>query len=160
MLSVLVDNAKTKPVMPRKFSHLFESAATATLKEKGRMTNEIHEPSNEPLVNYLRAHRRNAGLTQRELGQMLGYDNEGAVSRHERFEIVPPFLTALSYQIVFRVHASELFPGLTQTVELGVETRLAKFESHLREQNGGDSQASGLARKLEWLSERRSGGHK
>lgn len=131
--------------------------ALATLKEKGRMTKRLtHQQSNEPLVNYVRVHRRKAGLSQRDLGQMLGYDSEGAVARHEQFRALPPFLIALGYEVVFRVSVSEMFPGLKQTVEFGIEKRVAEFENDLRMKSGRGAQAAAIARKLEWLSERRN----
>jgi len=120
----------------------------------------IREQPNEPLVNYVRIHRRKACLTQRELGQALGYRDEGAVARHERFRGLPPFLIALGYEIVFQLPVSEIFPGLKQTMALGVEQRLAEFEKTLQMQADAGSRDSMIARKLEWLSERRSSGYK
>ncbi len=116
----------------------------------------MHDQSNEPLVNYVRVHRRRAGLSQRELGQVLGYSDEGAVARHERFCSLPPFLTALGYEIIFRVPVAEMFPGLKETVEFGIEKRIAEFEDDLLTRSGGPGpKAAVVARKLEWLSERR-----
>jgi len=118
--------------------------------------NLIHEQLNKPLANYLRAHRRKTGLTQHDLARVLGYESYGAISRHERFEVVPSLVMALSYQILFQVPVSEMFAGLTDTVEFDVESRLAEFEAHLGEQSGHSPRAAAIARKLEWLSERRS----
>jgi DNA-binding XRE family transcriptional regulator len=124
------------------------------------MTNKInHEQPNESLVNYLRAHRRKTGLTQHELGQVLGYGTYGAVSRHERLESMPSLLIALSYEAIYRVPVSEIFAGLAETVEFNIEAQLAQFETHLGEQSAGSSRAAAIARKLEWLSERRSSGY-
>jgi hypothetical protein len=120
----------------------------------------IREQPNEPLVNYVRIHRRKACLSQRELGQALGYRDEGAVARHEQFRGLPPFLVALGYEIIFQLPVSEIFPGLKQTMAFGVEQRLVEFESKLRMQADTGSQNSMIARKLEWLSERRSSGCK
>jgi len=119
----------------------------------------IHEHANEPLDNSLRVHRRKAGLTQHELSQILGYNTYSAVSRHEQVG-VPTLVVALSYQILFRVPISEIFPGLTESVSLRMENRLTEFEEHLGEQSAHGPRASAIARKLEWLSERRSSGHK
>lgn len=125
-------------------------------EEKGRMTQLTNQQSGEPLVNYVRVHRRKAYLSQRELGQMLGYDDEGAIARHERFRSLPPFLIALGYEIVFKIPVSELFPGLKQTMEIGIEKRIAEFEQDLRTKSGLGPQAAVIARKLEWISERRN----
>jgi hypothetical protein len=117
------------------------------------------ENVNEPLANYVRVHRRNVGLSQRELGKLLGYKDEGPVSRHERFHSVPPLLIALGYEIVFQASVSKIFPGLRDTVELVVEEQLAALESELQGRSGRASNAAAVARKLEWLSERRTSGY-
>jgi DNA-binding XRE family transcriptional regulator len=119
-----------------------------------------NQQQNEPLVNYLRIHRRRLGLSQREMGRVLGYKNEGAVSRHEKFNSLPPLLVALGYEIVFQSPVSEIFAGLHETVEFAVEKHLAEFESHLLSQNSNSSRPSAVTRKLEWLSKRRSSGYK
>jgi DNA-binding XRE family transcriptional regulator len=132
----------------------------ATLKEKGRMPIKlIHEQANQPLTNYLRAHRRKTGLTQHDLARVLGYDNREAIARHERLESMPSLLMALSYEAVYHVPVSEIFAGLAGTVELNVEAQLAEFESHLGERSASGPRAVAIARKLEWLSERRSSGY-
>jgi DNA-binding XRE family transcriptional regulator len=119
----------------------------------------IHGQPNEPLANYLRAHRRKTGLTQHDLARVLGYENRDAISRHERLESMPSLLIALSYEVLYRVPVSEIFAGLAETVEFNVETQLAQFETYLGEQSAGSSRAVAIARKLEWLSERRSSGY-
>ena len=110
------------------------------------------------LVNYVRVRRKRAGLSQRELAQILGYRNEGVVSRHELFRSVPPLLIAIGYEVVFQTSVSDLFPGLRETVEGAIEGSLTEFEDALRKQK---EQAKGgqlpvITRKLEWLNERRS----
>ncbi len=115
---------------------------------------------NEPLANYVRVHRRRAGLSQRELGRVLGYEDEGQVTRHERFHSLPPFLVALGYEIVFQVPVGEIFPGVRGSVEVAVEKQLAAFESELLERSGRGPGAAAAARRLEWLSQRRSSGFK
>jgi transcriptional regulator with XRE-family HTH domain len=108
------------------------------------------------LVNYIRVRRRQAGLSQRELAQILGYRNEGVVSRHERFRSVPPLLMALGYEVVFQTSVSELFPGLRQTIGDVIESSLTEFESTLRQQQAraARSQLPLVTRKLDWLEER------
>ena len=110
------------------------------------------------LVNYVRAHRKRAGLSQLELAMILGYRNEGVVSRHELFRSVPPLLMALGYEVVFQTSVSELFPGLRETVENAIEISLAEFESVLRKQQNQAvrSQVPVIARKLEWINGRRA----
>lgn len=118
------------------------------------------ESSHEPLANYLRFHRKRIGLNQEELGKILGYRNEGQVSRHERLGSLPPLLIALGYEAVFRVPLSEIFPGLRDAVEQGIETRLAAFEEELQQHSGKGRSAPIIAHKLEWLTEWRTMGRK
>jgi len=109
----------------------------------------------ESLVNSLRMQRRSAGLSQTQLGQMLGYSDETAVAKHEHFESIPPFLTALGYEAIFQIHASKLFAGLKETVAIGVELRVSDFERNLRARYEA-SPSPELSRTLEWLEERRA----
>jgi hypothetical protein len=64
---------------------------------------------------------------------------------------------ALGYEVVFQTPVSELFPGLRETVENGIESSLAEFESALRKQKSeaARSQVPVITRKLEWINERR-----
>jgi hypothetical protein len=112
--------------------------------------------NHEQLASYLRSHRRRSGLSQRELSALLGYTDEGQVSRHERLGTVPHLLTALSYQAIFCVAIAELFPGFYEVVKQGIEERLAKMEEELQGSTAKGRKAAAIARKLEWLWERRN----
>src|SRR4051794_33531340 len=90
--------------------------------------------------NYLRTHRRKAGLSQRELGAILGYKRQGQVSRHERSKTVPPLLSAIGYAVVFGTPIHGLFPGLHTTVADAVAGNLAAFESDLQTRSGTQPQ--------------------
>jgi hypothetical protein len=105
------------------------------------------------LANYVRAHRKRVGLSQREVAFMLGYKNEAAVAKHESFRAVPPLLIALAYEIIFQVPAGELFAGFREVVETSVEQRILEFKARL-EETGTGKQDQGTARKLEWLDSR------
>jgi transcriptional regulator with XRE-family HTH domain len=121
------------------------------------MTNpEYIENNNKTLANCLRIHRRRTGLSQEELGRLLGYHDESAVAKHERFKTMPPFLIALGYEVIFGVPVSALFPGVAQTIALGIDARLAEFERQLRNSGGGEMPARLLSRKLDWLNERQA----
>jgi hypothetical protein len=87
---------------------------------------------------------------------MLGYGDEVAVSRHERFHVTPPLVVALGYEIVFRVSVSEIFAGLRDEVEDEIEKRLAEMEEQLGQRSSSDRNANAIAQKLMWLSERKS----
>ena len=109
------------------------------------------------LVIYLGIRRRKAGLSQAELAELLGYKSDATVSMHEEFQSIPPFLMALGYEAIFREPVSRLFAGLYETIERTVDERFAKFEARLQEQDvAGGSKDRMLARKLQWIRERRS----
>ncbi len=112
----------------------------------------------DQLKNYLRTHRKKTGLTQRDLGRMLGYLDEGPVSRHERDHALPPLEVALGYEIVFQVPISEIYAGLREAIKQDIEERLSELERELQERSGKDRYAAATARKLEWLVERRISG--
>ena len=108
------------------------------------------------LASYLRSHRKKCGLSQRELALILGTLSEGQVSKHERSVSIPPLLVALGYEVVFCASLATLFPGIYETVRLGVEERLSTLESELQQSTAKGQKAALIARKLEWLWERRN----
>lgn len=105
------------------------------------------------LVNYLRIHRKKAGLSQRELGLILGYSGKNPIYRHESFNSVPPLLMGFAYEVLFREPVSDLFPGIRETVEDALEQSLAKFESSLQEKLkcSKGSRRVQIERKLAWI---------
>ncbi len=109
------------------------------------------------LVNYMRVRRKAAGLSQRELAQILGYESRGAVMRHELFRSVPPLLMALAYEVIFQAPVADLFPGLRAAVEHAMEKSLTEFERALQDRvKSGHVALSAIEkRKLAWLGERR-----
>lgn len=109
----------------------------------------------EPIACRLRTLRQRCGFTQAELSEILGFLTEIPVSRHERSVTVPNLLTALGYEIIFRRPASELFPGLYHTVEVGIEARLEALEQELHQRTAKGRTAAEIARKLEFLCERK-----
>ena len=115
----------------------------------------MHKTKHKPIACRLRTLRQRSGLTQAELSKILGFLTEIAVSRHERSDTVPHLLTALGYEIIFRRPISELFPGLYQTVEVGIEARLAALEKELHQSTAKGRAAAEIARKLEFLCERK-----
>jgi transcriptional regulator with XRE-family HTH domain len=112
--------------------------------------------TSDPNVSRLRTLRRRSGLSQKELALILGFRSEATISRHERSDSVPDLLTALGYEVIFRVPLSELFPGLYQTVEAGNEERLAQMEAELHQSTARGRDATPIARKLEFFEERKS----
>jgi DNA-binding XRE family transcriptional regulator len=107
------------------------------------------------LLNYIRCHRRRTGLSQRELGEVLGYLDEDAIARHEQFLVTPPLEIAIGYQRIFGVPVSELFAGLSDEMAERIETRLLQLELRLGQRSVKDRNALATARKLAWLAARR-----
>lgn len=124
---------------------------------KGRQDSTSKEMKEEQAGNYVLMHRRKAGLSQRELGRLVGYDGDESVSRHEKSRTLPPLPAALGYEIIFGVPVGQLFPGLRLTVQQAIEERLAAFEHELQEKSSQSSQeADRHAQKFAWLDERRA----
>lgn len=109
-----------------------------------------------PAASYLRMYRRKSGLSQRELAEVLGLITEWRISEHERSITVPRLLTAISYEIVFNIPLSKLFPGFYEAVRGNIESRLTELEARLQESNAKGRAAMPIARKLEWLCERKN----
>jgi transcriptional regulator with XRE-family HTH domain len=105
--------------------------------------------------NYLKTHRKKTGLSQRELGLLVGYADEGQVSRHEMSKSLPSLSVALSYEAVFRVSLSVLFPELVDELTRMIEERLAEFGEELTKRNGRGRKANITAQKLIWIRERK-----
>ena len=99
-----------------------------------------------------------SGMSQRELAEIVGFIAEHQISRHERSIAIPSLLTALSYRAIFLVPVEQLFPGISETIQLNVEDRLARMEGKLNESSVKGRKAQAVARKLEWLSERKISG--
>ncbi len=110
----------------------------------------------KPLANYLRTHRKTSALSQHELGVILGYGYEGPISRHERFQSIPPLRIAIAYEIVFGAPVSEIFAGLRETMEQVIEYRIVELEGSLGQRSARGPQAAVTARKLEWLCARKA----
>lgn len=107
------------------------------------------------LASRVRSHRKRAGLSQKDLARIVGL-NEARVSRHERFGIAPPLAVALGYEAVFGLPVKELYPRFYETVKQTIEARLAVMEAELQQMDVKGRQAAMIARKLEWLCERRN----
>lgn len=103
---------------------------------------------------YLRFLRRKSGLSQRDLAQLLGSVTESQVSRHERSISSPSLPMAFAYQVVFRRPASDIFPGLYDTVDAAVSERIAEFGIAIGNRDVKGGKAEAIARQLEWLWER------
>jgi len=83
--------------------------------------------ANDTAGNYIRAHRRRLGLTQRQLGALIGYGNGYAVSRHERGKVVPPLSVALAYEVALGIPVARIFNGIHSAASTSVTQNQQKF---------------------------------
>lgn len=111
---------------------------------------------NHRAPNYLKTHRRRLGLTQREIGKLLGYSDPGQISRHERATSVPPLEAALAYEVIFHVPIALIFVGIRDAIARDVDARLAELTTALRTSEATDSKLT--AQKLAWLTEQQKPG--
>jgi transcriptional regulator with XRE-family HTH domain len=107
------------------------------------------------IASYLRSHRLKSGFSRRELAEIAGLLTETQVARHERSNMLPSLMAALSYQAIFRTPITELFPGLYETIAQGIEERLSALEHALENSSARGSKANIIAIKLLWLNERK-----
>lgn len=103
----------------------------------------------QKIYNYIRSHRKRAGLDQEELAFLLGCQCGTKVSRYENFSREPNIQTVFACQAVFQIEARTLFPGMYTKVEHKVITRARMLHTILRKK-GDDVSAS---HKLAFLEE-------
>lgn len=140
----------------RKLVSLPHASPPVTLGERSNQkTNAIHRMKNRALKNHLRTHRKRSALSQRQVGELLGYPSEAQVSRHERSKAIPHLLSAFGYQVIFRVPLRSLFPGIYEEVRDRIEKRLQELEIDLHGQTVRGPQAEAIARTLLWMMDRR-----
>ena|ERR1700722_18383965 len=108
--------------------------------------------SHRGLKNYLRTYRLRSGLSQREVGLLLGYRKKGQVSRHEQSQTAPPLETALAYEAIFRTPVSVLFAAMHASAKQAIEIKLVAFKQGLNPGKGRKGRA--IAQKLAWLAQR------
>lgn len=75
------------------------------------------------LPNYLRAHRKRTGLSQRDVARLLGGGTGSKVSGYERFRRTPTLRTALKLQVILDRPMPELFEGMCRESEQEIAAR-------------------------------------
>src|SRR6202521_1706851 len=108
------------------------------------------------LENYLRTYRKKSGLTQQEVGYLLGRETGAQVSRYEKRHRLPPLETALAYEEIFGVPVSELFAGIRQSVGRDIGKRRLALRATLQTKTPKPNDARMAAHKLHWLDHRES----
>jgi hypothetical protein len=68
----------------------------------------------------------------------------------------PGLIAAFAYQEFFQKPVAEIFPGLYETVASSVRQRLTTFEEELNGSNAKGRAAERVAKRLEWLCERKN----
>jgi DNA-binding XRE family transcriptional regulator len=91
-----------------------------------------------PLQNYLRTYRRQSYLSQDEVAFLLGVATGTRVTRHEGAQRTPKLETALGYEILFGIPASELFAGEAKKVETVIRQRLPELIRQVEQKGGND----------------------
>jgi len=105
------------------------------------------------LSNYLRAYRKRAGLTQRDVALLLGNSDGAQLSRYEKQHRIPPLETAIAFEVIYKAPVAELFAGLHDSVAAAVRKRTHEFALKCQEESVSDNITSS---KLRWLAERDS----
>jgi DNA-binding XRE family transcriptional regulator len=113
------------------------------------------EMKNQAAENYLKTHRKKAGLTQREVARLVGYKTPGQILRHEQAKSVPPLTTAFAYEAVFGVPISTIFATMHQNIRQETEVRLQELGAALGSRSARDRDAKLVAQKLVWLNDRK-----
>jgi transcriptional regulator with XRE-family HTH domain len=103
--------------------------------------------SSPRIHSYLRKHRRQWALTQKELIFLLGRDCASLISRLEQGKRVPCAAMLLACEILFGSTSRELFPKLYTDVEDGVLQRAAKLYEEIERHEGPVA-----ARKKEFIN--------
>jgi hypothetical protein len=84
------------------------------------------------LPNYLIANRKNLGLSQVDVGYLLGEKTGEKVCRHELFLREPSLADVLAYEAIYKRSASELFGGLYKQIEDEVAARAKSLAEEIR----------------------------
>ena len=99
----------------------------------------------------LQFHRRKAGLTQREVADIIGLASDVQVFRYEKGLAIPSLLVAIAFSVLFQTSIAELFPGLYEVIQQSVESNVNEFERRLQQSKVKGRAACIIAHKLEWV---------
>ena len=84
---------------------------------------------------YLRTHRRQWGLSQKELSFLLGLRDRSHVSRLELTTDKPPVKVALGCEILFGFPAKAIFPKLYANIEDSLMRRAFVLHQRLKRED-------------------------
>lgn len=101
------------------------------------------------LPNYLRAHRKRLGFSQRDIAFLLGGRHGSRPSRYEHFSCTPVLRTALALAVILRVSVQELFAGEYQQIEDCVRRQAQQLQDRLATEHPDQRRARKLAQLKE-----------
>jgi len=101
--------------------------------------------SNKRLQIYLRTHRLEWGLSQTDLGQLLGVPKD-TISKYERGARMPNVSVVLTAQLIFGTVARQQFPAMHRRIENSLIERVINLEQRL-----GHKKDARTRKKLELL---------
>jgi transcriptional regulator with XRE-family HTH domain len=87
--------------------------------------------STRRLQNYLRTHRKRAGLSQMETAFLLGVKSGTKISRYENLARIPDLATVFALEAIYRVPARELFAGMFDDVQRAVRARARRLAKRM-----------------------------
>jgi transcriptional regulator with XRE-family HTH domain len=105
-----------------------------------------------PLDNYLRTHRKRAGLSQAEASHLVGLKNRIQYARYEQNRSEPPLRIVLACEQVFGVAPAQLFAGVNATVAKGTSKRVQRYKQTL-ERSSLSGMTPDLRYKLQWVGD-------
>jgi len=85
------------------------------------------------MFNYIKAHRKNWGLTQKELGFLIGFDNNVRVSQLEKGKKKPNFKEAIMFELLFDKSSSRIFPDIYHEITKTLLHRLELLNQYFIE---------------------------
>jgi len=88
----------------------------------------MQKNKNKPALCYLRTHRRNWGLTQKELAKLIGSASSVQISRYENGKRNPKIEVALACQVIFGIPPSTMFPDAYALVEEEVMRNMYRMD--------------------------------
>lgn len=79
---------------------------------RGGMKHRRALKSPAQLPSRLWQYRKRMGFSQRDVADILGYISRAEISDFERGDKLPSFVSALKFEIIYRVPVAFLFPAL------------------------------------------------
>ena len=71
--------------------------------------------------NHLRCHRKQAGLQQNQVAEMLGLKSTSLISRWENSFSYPDLINAFKLSVVYGATIDALYPDLRESIKVGIQ---------------------------------------